>query len=154
MRAGATLSIGAQVAVLRSRFPFGKTTWNRFALKWAGIISPSNFGRNYEVELAYRIGEWPEVWVRKPNLRELSGGRRLPHTYDQKSQKLCLFRPSRGFWTPDRALAVTLIPWTYFWLYYFELWLVTDEWSGSGEHPEPRNTPLEPAPPLEPAILF
>lgn len=155
MHPQATLSIAAQVAGLRSHFPSGKTTWDRFKLNWRGILSPSGFGRNYEVELTYTISASPQVWVRDPNLNELAGGRPLPHTYDQQAQRLCLYPPGRKFWRPDRALAVTLIPWACLWLYYFELWLFTDEWSGTGEHPPAaREIQQQAAPTRRAVILF
>jgi hypothetical protein len=30
---------------------------------------------------------------------------------------------------------LTFVPWTATWLYYFEKWLVSDDWKGGGEHP-------------------
>jgi hypothetical protein len=27
------------------------------------------------------------------------------------------------------------VPWTALWLFYFEEWLVSNEWKGGGEHP-------------------
>jgi hypothetical protein len=43
--------------------------------------------------------------------------------------------PDGDFWRASRALAITVIPWASIWLYYFELWLITDEWAGAGMHP-------------------
>jgi hypothetical protein len=31
----------------------------------------------------------------------------------------------------------TFVPWATTWLYYFEDWLITDEWKGGGRHPDP-----------------
>jgi hypothetical protein len=101
-------------------------------------MRPSEFARDYNVEVEYTIGTAPNVWVRAPNLHELSGGRELPHVYDQKAQRLCLYLPGCGFWHPALALARTIIPWTALWLYNFELWLVTDVWHTRGEHPTSR----------------
>ena len=30
----------------------------------------------------------------------------------------------------------TFVPWATTWLYYFEDWLISDEWKGSGKHPD------------------
>jgi hypothetical protein len=146
MHPDATLPIPAQVAGLRSFFPLGQTTWAPNWVKWKGRLTPSECGRGYAVELHYQLSDAPAVWVRKPNLKELAGERRLPHVYDQKTQELCLYLPRRGFWKPSRSLAVTILPWTCLWLFYFELWLITDDWAGAGEHPAippaaPRNEP-------------
>jgi hypothetical protein len=53
--------------------------------------------------------------------------------YDQ--ERLCLYRPHRREWTPAMMIANTIIPWISEWLYFYELWLVTGEWLGGGEHP-------------------
>jgi hypothetical protein len=31
--------------------------------------------------------------------------------------------------------AVTIIPWTIEWLFFYETWLATGEWHGGGKHP-------------------
>ncbi|MEZ5659385.1 MAG: hypothetical protein R3E83_12920 [Burkholderiaceae bacterium] len=45
---------------------------------------------------------------------------------------------NRGMVT-RRSIADTIVPWTYEWLFYFEEWLVSDEWKGGGRHPEVRD---------------
>lgn len=105
-------------------------------------MCPSEFGRSYTVELDYLIGTNPKVWVREPNLHNFSNGRRLPHTYEQATQRLCLFLPGGNFWRPTLAVARTVIPWTGLWLYNFELWLVTDVWHTEGRHPNAPNIPI------------
>jgi hypothetical protein len=132
----APLSVVAQSVALRKRAPFGITSTSRHRVNWRGTICPSEFGRNYTVELDYMIGGAPKVWVRRPDLKQLSGGRRLPHVYDQKTQRLCLYLPGCRFWRPSLALACTMVPWTSLWLYNFEIWLVTDVWHTAGEHPD------------------
>ena len=32
-------------------------------------------------------------------------------------------------------LADTIVPWAAEWLMHYELWLVTGEWTGGGDHP-------------------
>lgn len=36
-------------------------------------------------------------------------------------------------------MAPQLIPWIATWFYYFEEWLVSDEWKGGGVHPGGKN---------------
>jgi hypothetical protein len=113
----------------------------RGGVLWRGTICPSAFARNYTIELQYFIGANPNVWVRKPDLKQLSGGRNLPHVYDQKAQRLCLYLPGCGFWQPTMAVACTIIPWAALWLYNFEIWVVTNVWHTKGEHPNSEQKP-------------
>ena len=131
------LSITAQAFGLRRCFPNGTTTTRRDAVRWRGELSPDDFGRTYDIELQYCRNDAPNVWVRAPDLHAFTDGRRLPHVYDQREQRLCLYVPGCGFWRADRSLAFTLLPWTCYWLRLFELWLATDIWHECGVHPSP-----------------
>jgi hypothetical protein len=77
--------------------------------------------------------------VVSPNLNELADGRHLPHVYSTKPVRLCLFDPQTAEWSPSAAIADTIVPWIYEWLFFFEEWLVSDEWKGGGRHPEVRD---------------
>jgi hypothetical protein len=140
-----------QVAGLRNSFPSGAATWNRNRVTWRGKIVPSEYSRAYTVELIYEQGSVPRVWVRDPNLKELAGERSLPHVYDEKEQELCLYLPHCGLWGAEKSVASTVMLWACLWLYYFELWLVSNVWSGRGEHPaqplRPLGSPLPGRPP-------
>ncbi len=57
-----------------------------------------------------------------------AGGVEWWHRYPDGS--LCLYWPDEWGWTARESLAATIVPWTAFWLYYYELWLVTGEWLG------------------------
>jgi len=48
---------------------------------------------------------------------------------------LCLYDPATNEWSPDKAIAKTIIPWTIDWLACYEGWLATGEWTGGGRHP-------------------
>ena len=37
-------------------------------------------------------------------------------------------------------LSKTIIPWVYDWLYHYEIWVGTGEWTGGGVH-LPKNAP-------------
>jgi len=129
------VSIAVQALWLRRLFPEGKTTTSRNSVSWRGKVSPGDYARTYLIKLFYKQDSSPKVWVRDPNLKQLAGDRRLPHVYDQEAQLLCLHLPNCGFWGHDKVLAQTILPWACLWLHYFELWLVTNEWHGHGEHP-------------------
>jgi hypothetical protein len=130
----------AQAIGLRNLFPNGETVLRRRQVGWKGELSPDEYGRVYDVEMHYSVNGSPRVWVRSPDLHALTGGRRLPHVYDQIEQRLCLYAPGFGCWTPSRAVCRTILPWTCYWLRLFELWLVTDVWHERGIHPTPRQT--------------
>ena len=58
------------------------------------------------------------------------------HTwYDQNPPRLCLYLPNTGEWTSAMRLDQTIVPWSILWLFYFEEWLVSNEWKGAGVHP-------------------
>jgi hypothetical protein len=128
----------AQAVGLRSEFPKVVTTVLRGEIRWQGELSPDDYGRTYAIEMRYRQNDRPQVWVRAPDLHSLTGGRRLPHVYDQGEQRLCLYVPGCGFWRPGRALCRTILPWTCYWLRLFEVWLVTNVWHERGVHPAPK----------------
>jgi len=63
-------------------------------------------------------------------------GRRIPHLYQQKPPRLCLYLPRTYEWQSWMRLDQTVVPWTALWLFYFEEWLVSDKWKGGGMHPD------------------
>ncbi len=110
-------------------------------LNYRASISPGAFGRLYQCLLKVKPdGQQPDVIVLEPDLRTLADGKRIPHTYayDGKGTRLCLWWPKGRDWLPSMKLVDTFVPWTAEWLYFFELWLLTGEWSGGGQHPDPR----------------
>ena len=50
-------------------------------------------------------------------------------------ERLCVFHPSKNEWSARKLLTHTILPWTALWLYHYEMWHVTSEWHGGGEHP-------------------
>jgi len=129
-----------QAAGLRRLFPKGETAMRQNSVSWLGGLAPSDYGRTYTIEMIYKRGDSPKVWVREPNLKELAGEKLLPHVYDQKTQQLCLFLPGCGLWSSEKSIASTIMLWAFLWLQYFELWLITGEWHGRGEHPHSKET--------------
>ncbi|SRR5581483_1179439 len=134
------LSMAIQAAGLRNSFPQGTTRLRRHSVGWLGEVYPGDYSRTYTVELLYKQGGHPTVWVRKPDLKPLIGQRRLPHVYDQETQELCLYLPDCGFWTPQKAIASTIMAWACLWLRNFELWIITNNWYTRGEHPKPSHS--------------
>jgi hypothetical protein len=105
-------------------------------LIWQGWRQPSDVGRDYLATIRYTLGETPTSLIVKPSLHEIVGrssrpGRQLPHTYRLSGDPLCLFFGNNE-WNPNLLLTETTVPWISLWLRFFELWLVTNTWEGSG----------------------
>ena len=84
------------------------------------------------------------VYVDCPKPLKLAVGKdKLPHVYDGKKQKLCLYHPKKKEWNSTMLLSRTAIPWAVEWLYFYEIWLCTGEWLGGGEHPPSKNLEKE-----------
>jgi hypothetical protein len=113
----------------------GTGTLHAGKLVWRYRTSPTPLSREYGVCIIYRLGDSPKVFVDQPDLSALAEGRRLPHVYEQKPTRLCLYLPRTGEWVNTMRIDQTIVPWTALWLFYFEEWLVSDLWKGGGEHP-------------------
>jgi hypothetical protein len=105
-------------------------------LTWHHEASPSPLSRVYEVRIEMDQQLSPDVFVETPDLPVLAGGRKLPHVYQQRPPRLCLFLPGTSEFRPWMRIDQTIVPWTVLWLFYFEEWLGSDEWKGGGEHPD------------------
>jgi hypothetical protein len=105
------------------------------SLVWWCEVTPSPLSRYYRLRVEFRQGGTPEVFVKSPDLKLLAGGRRLPHVYQQDPPCLCLYRPRTYEWQPWMRIDQTIVPWAILWLFYYEEWLVSDDWKGGGEHP-------------------
>lgn len=104
-------------------------------MTWIGAISPTPISSKYIIKIDYMERKSPKIFILEPTL-EVYQDRSLPHVYDQKKQRLCLYLPRSGEWDSTMNLAFTVIPWVSEWLLFYELWLVTGEWLGGGIHPE------------------
>lgn len=119
-------------------YPESKVANNRDqCLIWRHTIRPSPMSMSYDIELVYNLRESPKVYVVNPRPLILAEGKsKLPHCYDQKLQHLCLFYPHSNEWNKSKLLINTVIPWTYEWLYHYEIWLGNGgDWKGGGRHP-------------------
>jgi hypothetical protein len=88
--------------------------------------------REYRVSIGILPDFRPQVEVVKPELKCRPDAEEIPHTYPDGS--VCLYFPRYFEWTPADAVATTLIPWLSEWLYYYEVWFLTNEWLGGGIH--------------------
>jgi hypothetical protein len=91
------------------------------------------------MRITFHRDETPSVFVTAPELSILAGERPLPHVYHDPL-RLCLTLPGTREWTGTMRIDQTFVPWATTWLYYFEDWLISDEWKGGGKHPDPTDT--------------
>jgi hypothetical protein len=104
-------------------------------LLWEYRVRPTPLSREYLVRIAFDRGDVPDVFIIEPDLLNLADGRPLPHVY-HNPLRLCLILPGTQEWTGAMRIDQTFVPWTTTWLFYFEEWLVSDEWKGGGQHPD------------------
>jgi hypothetical protein len=107
--------------------------------RWHYKASPTPLSRIYDARVEFAPNHSPRVFIDDPDLLMLSGGEDIPHVYDQKPTRLCLYLPRTCEWQPWMRLDQSIIPWTSLWLFYFEDWLSDGEWRGGGEHPTYRD---------------
>ena len=113
-----------QLRGMRQAFPqFVPTLSRGGGIMWNGTLQPTAESPLYHITIAHPFDRNPAVRVAKPAIRPAS-----PHRYRDGS--LCLYWPREWRWSPRESLADTLVPWTVFWLYYYEIWLVTEQWLG------------------------
>jgi hypothetical protein len=127
------LSIHKQSAYMKLYYPEFNCRVKRGRLVCRGFVQPTSLHNIYRVRIVYRVGDPPEVWVEEPKLRRRHPDERIPHTYSD--DRPCLYLPGSGEWSPDKKLALTIVPWLSLWLFYYESWLVTGAWQGGGVHP-------------------
>ncbi|WP_292147008.1 hypothetical protein [Mesorhizobium sp.] len=87
------------------------------------------------MRIAVDRGNVPNVFIIEPDLLKLADGRRLPHVY-HAPLRLCLIMPGTREWAGTMRIDQTFVPWAATWLFYFEEWLVSDNWKGGGKHPD------------------
>ena len=125
---------------MRLEFPDFQTRVRGPRLVSEGDVRPSALSANYRVEIRYAVGKPPEVWVLSPPLLCREGATRIPHMYGQ--ERLCLYLPGSGEWSPELSLGRSFLPWISLWLYFYEVWHATGEWLGGGLEPVIDKEPL------------
>jgi hypothetical protein len=103
---------------------------------WRYSATPSPLSRDYDIRIEFKQGGRPEIFVDTPDLHALAEGRRIPHLYQQKPPRLCLYLPKACEWQSWMRFDQTIVPWAALWLFYFEEWLASDDWKGGGMHPK------------------
>jgi len=127
------VSLLEQITVMKQYFPNFHLRWRKNIVTWIGNIQPTHLSKSYRVRIRYSLYHAPDVHVLKPQLTDRSNDAPVPHTYP--GQRLCLYHPLKKEWNHYKYIAITIVPWISLWLFYYELWQVTGEWMGGGEHP-------------------
>jgi hypothetical protein len=117
----------------------------RGVLTWQWRRRPLALSRLYTLRLTYTEGESPEVIVLDPDLPLLADGQNLPHVYQDRPTRLCLYLPGEREWSPADRLDEKVLPWADEWLVFFESWLADPDrkWRGGGVHPGKEPQPAE-----------
>ena len=127
-----------QKTELELMYPEAKVYIKNGVLTWTGIVKPSPCSKEYTIKVEYRMGKYPVTWLMNEEL-DFETYTQIPHKYNvdlkEKTVQLCLFMPRKREWTKNCSIADTIVPWTIEWLYYYEIWQITGEWKGGGEHP-------------------
>jgi len=115
----------------------GEGRLNQKYFYWEFDLQPNPLSQTYKVLIIYHMDNYaPDVFILNESLWEISETKEIPHLYDSKKIRLCLYYPSFNEWTYYNNLCTTFISWIALWLYYYEEWLYSGEWKGGGKHPE------------------
>lgn len=127
-------TIAEQVAAIRSKYPQFRTDFSSYyECKVTGSLQPTPRSVAYTFVLKYSLNSSPKIKILSPELKKNEKGEDAEHLYP--GGHLCLYQPKYREFTRTDLLADTIIPWTSLWLYHYEVWHLTGEWLGGGEHP-------------------
>ncbi len=128
------VSIAEQLYLIKKKYShFTMDFTGHSSMKVIGVIQPTPRSETYSFVLKYKMGGNPVVRITSPQLKKNSKGDAIPHLYPDGS--LCLFRPAYDEFNESDFISDTIIPWASLWLYFYEIWHVTGQWRGGGEHP-------------------
>jgi hypothetical protein len=127
------VSLALQLAHLGQRWPGLRFQIRLGVLTGEGLVSPNPLSMPYLVGLTYALGSAPRVFVKEPAIQAFRGEDLVPHVYDPTTApRPCLYYPDGREWHDGMLLATTIMPWLLLWLTFYELWLATGVWLGSG----------------------
>lgn len=127
-------TIAEQVSAMRFKYPQFTTDFiSHSSMKVTGKLQPTSRSCGYEFVLKFNLVDSPKTKIVSPMLLKNHKGAEVPHLYS--TENLCLYHPQYREFNRRDLLCDTIIPWTSLWLYYYEVWHLTGEWLGGGEHP-------------------
>jgi hypothetical protein len=129
-------TIAEQFSAMRIKYPqFEARFTYPSGLRVTGSLQPTSRSDAYEFILKYNLTYSPQIKIVSPKLKRNENGEEAEHLY--QNGYLCLYQPKYREFTRTDLLTDTIIPWTSLWLYHYEVWHLTGEWLGGGEHPKP-----------------
>jgi len=105
------------IGLQRSLICRGQGTVRLGRLIWEFETRPTPLSRVYGVRVTYTQDATPRVLVIRPDLVDLAGGRKLPHVYEQRPTRLCLYLPRAREWNTSLSIPETIVPWAILWLF-------------------------------------
>lgn len=133
-----------QLHFLKATYKGSWGTTQRGSLTWFFDIQPLAISGTYRLKITYKIGYYPQTYIVAPKPLPLANGiSKLPHTYDTKTQRLCLFHPQYYEWNSTMRIDETIVHWAAQWIVYYESWVQTGVWQGGGHGnwDAPKDTP-------------
>ena len=128
-------TIAEQLSAMKSKYPQFETDFTSHSgLKVTGALQPTSRSAAYNFVLKYNLTDRPKIKIVSPELKKNEKGEEAEHLYP--NGYLCLYQPKYREFTRTDLLTDTIIPWTSLWLYHYEVWHLTGEWLGGGEHPK------------------
>lgn len=91
-----------------------------------GFCQPTSTSANYKFRITYNAKTSPSVYVSHPEIEYNDDIHMFP-----QDNSLCLYHKTDLIWNSSCHLFDTIIPWTYEWFLFYEIYLITGEW----EHP-------------------
>lgn len=130
------INLALQCYYLKKSFPDTTTELKNNTLIWYGEIKPTPLSRTYNIKLEYKKGFKPRVYLYGEHIIGIEK-KNFPHHYEIKDNgkqvELCLYIPFE--FNDSMIIADTIILWAQEWLFYYEIWILTNEWHGGGRHP-------------------
>lgn len=129
-----TYSIAEQYLLLKTTYKNSVCCLNKHGLTWSFQVQPLPLSDSYTIKIVYSQSDaWPKTYITNPKpLKLAEGATKLPHCYDTKKQKLCLFYPKYNEWNDSMPIATTIVHWAIMWLVYYESWVISGKWIGGG----------------------
>ncbi len=132
-----SISLIKQKVSLKNAYKDSECVIEGKKLIWTGKVRPTVLSKEYTLIILYEFKKSPKVWITGDELERIDD-KNFPHIYDRDIKnnmvRICLYMNSE--FNSSKLLANTIIPWAIEWLYYYEIWLLTDEWLGGGRHPQ------------------
>lgn len=128
-------TIAEQLSAMRIKYPQFETCFtSNSGLKVTGALQPTSRSAAYNFVLKYNLNDSPKIKIVSPELKKNEKGEEAEHLYP--NGYLCLYQPKYREFTRTDLITDTIIPWASLWLYHYEVWHLTGEWLGGGEHPK------------------